>query len=110
MNDTDEYILNAIKLQVWSGFSSPDDVQQMIDDILEDDADEPFLRSQVAPEFERKANAEKSWPKETDCDRLDRAFNVLNSNGIIAVRHRTALWQSCSSSSRHLMRSWQDLI
>lgn len=38
MNETDEYILNAIKNWVWSGFYSPHEVDAMIDDILEGEA------------------------------------------------------------------------
>jgi len=87
MTQTDEYILNAIRKKVWSGFYNHDDVQQLIDDILEDDADEEMLRSAVAPEFERKAAAELGWPKVTDCDRLDDAFHVLNETGIIALEN-----------------------
>lgn len=85
MNDTDKYILDAIKTWVWSGFYDQDRVQEMIGDILEDDADETFLRSAVAPEFEKKAAAEAMWPPETDCDRLDRAFAELNASGVIAL-------------------------
>jgi hypothetical protein len=55
MSEADEYILNAIDNWVWSGFYSPDEADAMIDDILEDDADEAMLRAAVAPEFERKA-------------------------------------------------------
>lgn len=87
MNDTDRYILNAIKAWIWSGFYGPNEVDQMIDDILEEDADEAFLRSAVEPEFEKKAVAEASWPSETDCDRLDQAFKELNSNGVIALHN-----------------------
>ncbi len=87
MNDTDKYILDAIKTWVWSGFYDPEEVNEMIDDILEDDADEAMLRSAIAPEFERKTAAEASWPNETDCDRLDLAFETLNSNAIIALHN-----------------------
>ena len=87
MNDTDKYILDSIKTWVWSGFYGPDDVQEMIGDILEDDADEAYLRSSVAPEFEKKLAAEASWPEETDCDRLDRAFAELNAIGVIALHN-----------------------
>ena len=87
MNETDAYILNAIKDWVWSGFYSPDEVDEMIDDILEDDADEAMLRSAVAPEFDKKAAAEASWPATTDCDRLDQAFEELNSRGVIALHN-----------------------
>lgn len=87
MSGTDEYILDSIKKAVWSGFYGPADVQQIIDDILEDDADEEMLRSAVAPEFVRKSVEELTWPEMTDCDRLDRAFNSLNENGIIALHN-----------------------
>jgi hypothetical protein len=87
MSKTDEYILNAIKNWVWSGFFSPDEVDAMIDDILEDDADEAMLRRAVGPEFDKKAAAEASWPDTTDCDRLDQAFEELNSRGVIALHN-----------------------
>lgn len=87
MNETDKYILNAIKTWVWSGFYSPAEVNGMIDDILEGDADETFLRGTVLPEFEKKAAAEADWPRTTHCDRLDAAFSALNSDGIIALQN-----------------------
>ena len=87
MNDTEKYIYDAICNCVWSGFYDQDDVHQVIDDILEDDADEKMLRSLVGPEFGKKAEAEKSWPEETDCDRLDSLFEQLNNNGIIALQN-----------------------
>jgi hypothetical protein len=40
MSETDAYILNAIREWFWCGFYSPTDVDEMINDILEDDADE----------------------------------------------------------------------
>src|SRR5262245_54432258 len=87
MSETDLYILNAIKNWVWSGFYSPDEADAMIDDILEDDADEAMLRAAVAPEFGKKAAAEASWPDRTDCDRLDQAFEELNARGVVALHN-----------------------
>jgi hypothetical protein len=87
MSKTDEYILNAIRTWVWSGFYSPDRVDAMIDDVLEDDADEAMLHKAVAPEFDKKAAMEAFWPNTTDCDRLDQAFKELKSRGIIALHN-----------------------
>ena len=87
MNETDEYILHAIENWVWSGFYDADEVDSMIDDILEDDADEAMLRAAVVSEFNKKTAAEASWPDTTDCDRLDQAFAKLNSRGIIALHN-----------------------
>ncbi len=50
VNETDEYILNAIRQWVWSGFYNPGEVDFMIDDILEQNAHEKMLRSAVTPE------------------------------------------------------------
>jgi hypothetical protein len=85
MTETNEYVSNAIKHWVWSGFYGADEVQDMIGDILEQDADEAMLRNSVGREFAAKAAAEASWPDETDCDRLDRAFAALDASGIIAL-------------------------
>ena len=87
MSYTDEYILDAIRNHVWSGFYSADDVHQLIDDLLEDDADEAMLRAAVEPEFTRKVAAEGSWPPITDCDRLDQAFAALDARGVIALQN-----------------------
>lgn len=87
MNESDAYVLNAIRSWVWSGFYSPSDVDEMIDDILEPDADEGLLRAAVQPEFDKKAAAEAGWPAVTDCDRLDEAFAELNARGIIALHN-----------------------
>lgn len=87
MNDTTRYILDAIQSRVWSGFSSPADVERLIDDLLEGDADEALLRAAVGPEFASKEAAEATWPPTTDCDRLDAAFAALDARGIIALQN-----------------------
>jgi hypothetical protein len=87
LSDIDQYILDAIKTYVWSGFYSPADVQQAIGDLLEEGADEAMLRAAVLPEFEKKARAELGWPPETDCDRLDAAFESLEEQGILALHN-----------------------
>ncbi len=87
MNDATRYILDAIQSHVWSGFHSPADVDRVIDDLLEGDADETLLRAAVGPEFARKQAAEATWPPTTDCDRLDAAFETLNAAGIIALQN-----------------------
>ena len=87
MNDATRYILDAIRSRVWSGFYSPATVDGTIDDLLEGDADEAFLRAAVGPEFARKAAAEATWPATTDCDRLDAAFAALERRGIIALQN-----------------------
>jgi hypothetical protein len=87
LNETDKHILNAIRKWVWSGFYTADEVDVMIDDLLEDDAHEEFLREAVASEFTKKSEAEKNWPVQTDCDRLDAAFRALEKRNILCLQN-----------------------
>jgi hypothetical protein len=87
MSEVDEYILSAIKVHVWGGFDTPDQVQDKISDLLEDDADEKMLRASVDLEFKKKLEAEKSWPAVTDYDRLDAIFTTLKGKGILCLHN-----------------------
>jgi len=87
LNETDKYILDSIHSWVWSGFYSPEEVNEMIDDILEADAHEQMLRAAVAPEFAKKQQAEQTWPAITDCNRLDNAFAALDQRGILCLQN-----------------------
>ena len=79
--------LHMIKMAIWSGFYGPEAVDAMIDDFLvEDEAtDLAALRAAASTEFARKAEAEKTWPLTTDCDRLDAAFDALEGQAILAL-------------------------
>lgn len=87
MNETESYIADQIRLRVWSGLASPQEVQDIITDILEEDADEEMLRELVPQECNKKAEAEKEWPDVTDCDRLAQVFEALESKGVIAIQN-----------------------
>jgi hypothetical protein len=87
LNETDQYILDTIRKAVWSGFYTPEEIDNIIDDILEEDAHEDYLRATVAPEFEKKREAETNWPGETDCDRLEQAFSALDKRNILCLHN-----------------------
>ena len=84
---TNEYILESIHWWVWSGYYTAEDVDGLIDELLEEDADEALLRAAVKPEFDRKHEAEKNWPVTTDCDRLEGAFKRLDQRGILCLEN-----------------------
>ncbi|MCA9242343.1 MAG: hypothetical protein KDA32_00200 [Phycisphaerales bacterium] len=91
MNAITHYIQAEIRVWVWSGFHSVDKVDVLIADALEAegkrDADPALLRAFAAAEFQKRAVAKRSWPETTDCDRLDRSFEALNSRGIISLHN-----------------------
>lgn len=87
MTETEEHILTTIRTWVWSGFYTLEEVREMVDDLLEDGVDTAMVRGSIDNEFGEKAAAELTWPRRTDCDRLDEAFSRLEESGIVALQN-----------------------
>ncbi|HEY4371813.1 MAG TPA: hypothetical protein VGN52_07800 [Burkholderiales bacterium] len=93
MNENESEISEVLRYWIWSGFYGEDEVQEMLDDLLEEEAeegmqaDEDTLRDYISEEFERKADAEADWPEVTDCDRLDAVFAAMEDEGICALQN-----------------------
>ena len=58
------------------------------------DTVERLAQAEIEAAFADHLSAQATWPKITDCDRLDRAFDVLNEGGIVA-RHDFTCCQNC---------------
>ena len=80
---------------VWTGEYLPDEIPWLIEDSLGvgDEVDEDWLSDVIAKEVAKKRAAEKQWPAVTDWDRLDRAFQALQQQGVIAL-HMAGFTQS----------------
>jgi hypothetical protein len=87
VNESEQYVFDAIKTWVKSGFYTLDDIYEMMEDIIEEECDEDMLQKRASEEFLKKQQSEDSWPNLTDCDRLDFIFNELNELGIIALQN-----------------------
>ncbi len=91
MTDDETYVRDAIHVWVWGGFYDPERATEHLDDLFADDpeltVDKAAMNAALANEFAAKTAAEKTWPKETDCDRLDRAFDELHRAGICALQN-----------------------
>ncbi|MCT8272564.1 hypothetical protein NYQ44_18265, partial [Xanthomonas translucens pv. undulosa] len=86
MNETDAYVLNSIRQWVWSGFYSEAEFrEEMLEEILEDECDEPMLLAAVGSQWQAKQQAEQGWPAQTECYRLDAVFEQLHDAGIYAL-------------------------
>jgi hypothetical protein len=88
-------ILHWVRCFVWSGENDAEEVAILIEENLgpEDEVDQDWLEKEIRREFAAKRKAEKTWPKVTDCDRLDRAFEALQRQGVIAL-HMAGLTQT----------------
>ncbi len=85
MADSNEYVADSIRTWVWSGFYTPEEMDEMVDDIIDDDCDVPALKALILPEWQRKLDAERDWPEVTACERLDAVFYDLHEEGICAL-------------------------
>lgn len=82
----------AIRNLVWSGFQTRAEVEEIIGEEFLDpselsDADRQWIGQETAGLFEEKRDEEKSWPKETDVDHLEAAFEQLRKADIIALHY-----------------------
>lgn len=73
-----------VRYLVWAGFLDRAEIIEAIPEILGITVDESSVAALVDAELARKAEAERTWPERTDCDRLDAAFAALNERGILA--------------------------
>lgn len=87
MNVIEIDILESIKKWVWSGYYLPNEVHEMLDDILEEEVNENTMRQAIDAEFARKVAEERVWPSVTDCDRIDYVFLQLDKSGICACQN-----------------------
>jgi hypothetical protein len=83
-----EWVRDQIRRDVASGFYDEDAILTNAADAFADDLSPEELRP-LAQKLLREAlaeqrAAERHWPDETDCDRLDAAFAALEEEGVIA--------------------------
>lgn len=93
---TEDDILEWVHTLVWSGENDAEEIQIIIGEELlsvDEPADEKWLKKIIKAEIAAKRKAEKKWPKVTDWDRLELAFEALREQGIFAL-HAAGFTQS----------------
>jgi len=95
----DEELVAVIRLRAAEGFETDDEIVESVAEYLADEANAAEVLvarvERLAPAIlEAHAEQERSWAIPTDCDRLDRAFAVLNARGIVARQNFTCC-QTC---------------
>ena len=89
-----------IESAVAEGFSSRDSLIDNFTDIAEDEHDRddlgPLVAGLVDAALAAHARRQARWKGETDCDRLDRAFEALEAEGVVARQNFT-----CCSTCGH---------
>ncbi|MDQ8205780.1 hypothetical protein [Pelagicoccus sp. SDUM812003] len=95
-----EDIRHYARQEVAAGFSTEEEIVQNTIDILSDDYDEKKLREAVSKEVKQAISDHKAeqanWPKVTDTDRLDLAFQQLEELGIVC-RQNFSCCGTCGS-------------
>src|SRR5689334_20752440 len=85
MTDTlKDEVLYEIGVDIKSGFYDTEDVFSRVEDYLyEVEFDAAWARLEIDKAFAARAKEEANWPAITDFDKLARAFDELNSSGIV---------------------------
>jgi hypothetical protein len=99
LDDIMEELREHVRREIRMGFTPADEVAEVVLDIM-DDGDREGMRAAVEHlirvEGESFRRDQATWPAETDCDRLDRAFDELERRGIVARQHFSCC-QNCGS-------------
>lgn len=87
--ENEQEIADYIRNKVWSGFYDEDEIAQIVSDTYFDGTpgDAGLIEGVINREFEKKRIAEKSWPAETDYDRLNRVFSTLEGLNILVLEN-----------------------
>jgi hypothetical protein len=82
-----EDIESLLRAQVRCGFRSREEIWRAVDEICEDGDNPDALRRHAAAELDRLWSAQRAeeatWEARTDCDRLNHAFDELETTGIV---------------------------
>lgn len=88
--------------RIREGFADIDEITDGVFDTLAGEAelDDTVVSRAIGEALDTFLREQKTWPRLTDCDRLDRAFEILERGGIVA---RQNYWccQTCGSAAIH---------
>lgn len=103
-NEIESLITELVHCDLYGGMLTIEEIQrQSLEYAIENGASvadaNDIVRRVLARESAQKSAEMVTWPAVTDCDRLDAAFEELNSLGILA-RHN---WTCCSNCGKSEM-------
>ena len=88
MADAEATAREYIELYVRYGFYRPAEVVEIVgEDVLGGELPGKRIGELVKAEVARQRAEQESWPEVTDCDRLDRAFVALRSQGVLGIHN-----------------------
>jgi hypothetical protein len=100
--DPIEELRKQVRCEVASGFYDWPKILENAEGFFGHDIEADTLRAETLMAFDQASTAhlaeQSTWPKVTDCDRLDAAFADLEAEGVIA-RHNFWCCQSCGMAA-----------
>jgi hypothetical protein len=94
-NDGEDDVLSEVRAQIRrdliAGFDDTKTIIQSAVEVFESDVEPSILENHARLCFDEELAAhtarQSTWPKTTDCDRLDAAFVALEKSGVISRQH-----------------------
>jgi hypothetical protein len=85
--EVEQQALEYIERYVRYGFYRPAEIERILGDVLDGPILQKRLRDLIEAEKAKQKAEQKTWPKVTDCDRIDQAFDALRGEGILAIHN-----------------------
>lgn len=87
--EKEQELADYVRNKVWSGFYDEAEIATIVADRYFEGTlpDAGLIEDLINGEFEKKRIAEDSWPVETDYDRLNRVFSILEGEDILVLEN-----------------------
>ncbi|HEX6037889.1 DUF6891 domain-containing protein, partial [Longimicrobium sp.] len=96
-DDVMDELRDAVRRELRMGFTPADEIVEVAVEVMDgQERLRPAAEHLFRVESQALRREQATWPAETDCDRLDRAFEALEERGIVA-RQNFSCCQSCGS-------------
>lgn len=106
VGESERYVLDLALTRVWGGWPR-EHITTLVDDVAEGNCDLARVMRLVDEELRKKREEEGSWPGQTDCDRLDVAFDALLAQGIVALQGAGLTMSDGHTGTKSCARSGQ---
>ena len=103
-------VQDEITVLVHGGFEDAERIVEIIVDEMYEpgDLDEGEVQAFVAQCYAALEHAKRSWPRVTDCDRLDQAFDQLELQGVVCLQNAGYTQSDGYSDIREELRARTD--
>lgn len=104
MNETEHYLIEQLKIHIFSGLSNDQALSELVDELKDDRVNQDKIQTFIRTCIQEKLASEQDWPEKTQTDKVYDLFDDLGQRGIVAIPNagwdKGEAFQTCVDSFR----------